>query len=716
MLNDNELKEQKYLFTHSYSFILLFIFIYSFRWKAHFFLNKQTSTTANDYFGLPSKAFAPPIAQMKAFEGDLLKLTSNIAFRKVEDQFLNQINNDIKTIRASKNVHVFADKSTNVYATSVDNYKKLLHENATKTYKIAEENITDGLNEELQTIKNKLGISNKIDIMAQRNSYITLKDHKESFQTNPKFRLINPTKTELGKVSKAVLDDVNTRIRNSINVNQWKNSYSVTEWFNSLENKLNCRFLSFDIIEFYPSITQELLETVLQWASTITTITDKKEAIIHHARKSLLFHGSTPWVKKNNDSMFDVTMGSFDGAEICDLVGLFLLNQLAKKFGNKFVGLYRDDGLVILQGKSARIADNVGKEMHEIFKVYGLRITADINHQSVNFLDITLNLSDGTYAPHTKPNNVPLYINRNSNHPPAIIKQIPRSINKRISSLSANHPMFESTTPVYRDALRRSSYKEPFTYQPPNVDPNQASASPKTNSTRRRNIIWFNPPFSKSVKTNVGKTFLKLIDKHFPPSNSLHKIFNRNNVNVSYSCMEKIKSAISNHNHKLLSNDPPASAQCNCKSVKECPLDGKCLSKNIVYKAQIKSQNNGTVKTYIGMTSNAFKERYRNHIKSFKHPQHSSETELSKHVWDLKNNCKDFEIKWSIVKRAPAYTPGKSRCSLCTEEKLQIIKSKSENLLNKRSELFSRCCHRNRFSVWNFKRKKITSASKTRFK
>ena len=117
----------------------------------------------------------------------------------------------------------------------------------------------------------------------------------------------------------------------------------------------------------------------------------------------------------------------------------------------------------------------------------------------------------------------------------------------------------------------------------------------------------FNPPFSKSVKTNVGKTFLKLIDKHFPPSNPLHKIFNRNNVKVSYSCMENNESAISNYNHKLLSNDPPASAQCNCKSVKECSLDGKCLSKNIVYKAQIKSQNNGTVKTCIGMISNAFK-------------------------------------------------------------------------------------------------------------
>ena len=138
--------------------------------------------------------------------------------------------------------------------------------------------------------------------------------------------------------------------------------------------------------------------------------------------------------------MFDVTMGSFDGVEICDLVGLYLLHHLAEKFGRKFVGLYRDDGLAIVQGKSARIADNVRKELHEIFKAHGLRITAEINHHTVNFLDITLNLSDGTYAPH---------INRNSNHPPAIIKQLPKSINKRISSLSANHSLFESTAPVY---------------------------------------------------------------------------------------------------------------------------------------------------------------------------------------------------------------------------------------------------------------------------
>ncbi len=127
------------------------------------------------------------------------------------------------------------------------------------------------------------------------------------------------------------MDEINNSIRDSTKVNQWKNSHSVIEWFNSLENKSNCIFLTFDIVEFYPSITQELLEKVIKWAKTITTITDEQESIIYHARKSLLFHGNTPWVKKNNDSMFDVTMGSFDGAEICDLVGLFLLNDLAKK-------------------------------------------------------------------------------------------------------------------------------------------------------------------------------------------------------------------------------------------------------------------------------------------------------------------------------------------------------------------------------------------------
>ena len=175
---------------------------------------KKGKTSTNDKFDLPSQALAPPAPQMKAFEEDLLKLTSNISFTKVNDPFLSKIGDDMKEIQKSNSVYVFADKSTKVYATTVDNYNKLLHENVTKTCKMAEENVTDNINEELQSISNTLGISNRIDITAQRNAYLTLKDHKENFQSNAKFRVV-----ELGKVSKIVLDEIDSSIREKSKIN-----------------------------------------------------------------------------------------------------------------------------------------------------------------------------------------------------------------------------------------------------------------------------------------------------------------------------------------------------------------------------------------------------------------------------------------------------------------------------------------------------------------
>jgi hypothetical protein len=238
-----------------------------------------------------------------------------------------------------------------------------------------------------------------------------LKDHKENFESNQKFRLINPTKSELGKVSKIILDDINARINSTIKVNQWQNSHSVIDWFQSVNNKSNHMFLSFDIVEFYPSITDDLLDKVIAWAKIILPITDNHISIIKHARKSFLFNQETPWVKRNNETMFDVTMGSFDGAEICNLVGLFILNMLAVKFGNESVGLYRVDGLSLLKGRSARAGDKARKELHALCNDLELKITADVNHHIVNFLDITLDLKSGTFSPYRKPNSKPLYVN-----------------------------------------------------------------------------------------------------------------------------------------------------------------------------------------------------------------------------------------------------------------------------------------------------------------
>ena len=425
--------------------------------------------------------------------------------------------------------------------------------------------------------------------------------------------------------------------------------------------------------------------------------------VIKHARKSLLFHGERTWSKTNDTdgALFDVAMGSYDGAEVCELVGLFILNTLASRFGNDMVGLYRDDGLMLVKGSKGRSADKARKELHRIFDQFGLKITADVCHQSVNFLDVTLNLKENNFTPYRKPNNDPIYIDSRSNHPPSIIRQLPKSINKRISSLSSDKPSFDSAVPLYEEALKQSNFNTNLRYD------NETNSSKPKKRTRSRNIIWYNPPYSKNVKTKVAENFLRLIDKHFPKSSILHKIFNRNSVKVSYSCMSNIKVSISNHNRRVLKNQNPSqipSKSCNCRIKSKCPLNGNCLVRSVVYKAQITSDNGKVVKNYIGMTAGPFKLRYSNHLKSLNNERYSTETELSKYAWGLKSQNKSFQIKWSVMKQVPAVCPGMKVCSLCTEEKRMIMLSDKNNTLNIRSELFSKCRHRNSYKASNFKR------------
>ena len=100
--------------------------------------------------------------------------------------------------------------------------------------------------------------------------------------------------------------------------------------------------------------------------------------------------------------------------------------------------------------------------------------------------------------------------------------------------------------------------------------------------TRKRNIIWFNPPFSNSVSTNVAKKFLQLVKKHFPRSHNLHKIFNRDNtVKVSDSCMNNMSKIIKGHNKKVTSKPRDQRPRCNCRKKAECPMEGNCLVKDV---------------------------------------------------------------------------------------------------------------------------------------
>ena len=148
--------------------------------------------------------------------------------------------------------------------------------------------------------------------------------------------------------------------------------------------------------------------------------------------------------------------------------------------------------------------------------------------------------------PYNKPDNTPNYINKKSNHPSSITKYIPLSVNRRLSSISANEEVFKKAIPPYQEALKKSGYDCQLKFCPPQ----------KTNGGKRRNqrnVTYFHPPYSLNVKTNVGARFLKLIDSCFPPFHPLAKILNRNTVKMGYCCMPNMGQAINKHNSKIYS-------------------------------------------------------------------------------------------------------------------------------------------------------------------
>ena len=129
-------------------------------------------------------------------------------------------------------------------------------------------------------------------------------------------------------------------------------------------------------------------------------------------------------------------MGSFDGAEVCELAGLYLLNKIKPLLGSSNVSLYRDDGLAIVHKANGPKVDRLRKDKISLFKDEGLSITIDTNLIKTDFLDVFFNLNTGKYFPFKKSSNTILYIHSKSKHPPSIIKQLPSMTNKCISSLS----------------------------------------------------------------------------------------------------------------------------------------------------------------------------------------------------------------------------------------------------------------------------------------
>ena len=116
---------------------------------------------------------------------------------------------------------VFVDKTINLYEKPPNDYKLLLHENIPKSHKNSTKRVENTINMETKHIAKNIKLDYRIESLAQTSAFVTLKDHKENFRTSSHpCRLINSSKSELGKVSKVILENVNKKLVKSFNVNQ----------------------------------------------------------------------------------------------------------------------------------------------------------------------------------------------------------------------------------------------------------------------------------------------------------------------------------------------------------------------------------------------------------------------------------------------------------------------------------------------------------------
>ena len=213
-------------------------FLKRLRWRVFWYTTSDENTPHN-----PKENFkhvfksdrTPPQHHLLAnFESDMYSLIGNIKFKNSQNEFQDQINKDIKELKSGGRVIVEADKTSNLYHVSPDYYRKLLHENVTKNYKVAPQGTQESINKRTNIIAEKIGVNDRMECYSESPCFVSLKDHKENFYTNPTCRLINPAKTNLGSVSKEILERIIVEVKNRTNFNQWKSTFDVLDWFKNI--------------------------------------------------------------------------------------------------------------------------------------------------------------------------------------------------------------------------------------------------------------------------------------------------------------------------------------------------------------------------------------------------------------------------------------------------------------------------------------------------
>ena len=300
---------------------------------------------------------------------------------------------------------------------------------------------------------------------------------------------------------------------------------------------------------------------------------------------------------------------------------------------------------------------------------------------------------EGIYKPYRKPGDKPLYVSAWSNHPPSVLDNIPRGVNRRLCEISSNEEVFSEAIPPYQTELDKCGYTHKLAWMDLEV------LQPKKRRNRSKRVIWLNPPYSVNVQTNVGKEFLLLLDKHFPRGHPLNKFINRNTVKISYRCLPNMGRKLSMHNSKILKNAttdaPKPKATCNCQISKkaDCPMPGRCNQNGAVYEATVRTDD-GRVESYVGLAKN-FKKRYSKHKATLEKRNPEGQTTLSKYVWRKRDEGLNPRVSWDYLEtNVPDFNPVTEICKLCTREKFQILLNPAVATLNLKTEIFSSCRHK----------------------
>ena len=660
-------------------------------------------------YGFKSKHRAPRSKTITPFENAWWKTIKNMKFKEVDVAskciFQKNLQKEVRALTSDDKHIIKGDKSGSLYKIDQKDYKILMKKEIQKFYKKANSDIVDSINNDVHRFSTELGINDRVSKFVPNLAFCTIKDHKDHWEQLMPIRLINPSKTDLGRMSKHILDKILKFLReNNPKLNQFKSTDNALNWFRTIPNVKG--ILTYDIKDFYPSITREILEKSLDFAASQYSLEGNDREIIVSARKSVLFFENSPWVKKV-DSTFDVTMGCPDGAEVAELVGLYLLSRLESMniIDPAMNGLYRDDGIIVLNNAN-RSGQKFRENLFDFFKDEGFTIKTSPVCDFIDFLDIRLHI-DKTHEVFTKPTANIRYVNVKSNHPKVVLKNISKNTEHRIRKLCSTESIFDKHAPFFNKILENSGHDHDLKYAKIDPIPNEK----RKNRYRKRKVTWFNPPFCKSVRTKLGQEFFRLLEIYFPEEHPHRGLFNKNTIKLSYCTMGNVKSIVACHNAKQqklaekMAEKPPAIAPkppktCNCKKGEKCPVGGKCLTSSVVYEASIihtSGRRVGSTHTYVGLTCNEFKVRYRAHMRTFRNKDSTGHTKLSEYVHKLKAKGIKHRVEWRILEEAAAFDG--VRCRLCLAEKTRILFSTAKNPLNQRTELLYKCRHMKRYEL-----------------